>query len=134
MNQPVSYDITTMKVIQSQYRAIPPYITKDGSEIRELMHPSVQGNRQQSLAEATVAPGAQTALHMHRITEEIYHFTEGSGTLRLGTETFAVTAGDTVAIPPGTPHCVDNTGDRPLKILCACCPAYSHADTVLLNP
>ena len=63
MIQAVSYDITTMPVIQSQYRAIEPYVTKDGSEIRELMHPTVHGNRQQSLAEATVAPGAQTALH-----------------------------------------------------------------------
>ena len=31
---------------------ITPYITRDGSEIRELMHPSVQGNKTQSLAEA----------------------------------------------------------------------------------
>ncbi len=121
-----------MKVIQSQYRAVSPYITKDGSEIRELMHPNVQGNHQQSLAEATVTPGAQTALHMHRITEEIYHFTAGRGTMYLGSETFEVAAGDTVAIAPGTPHCVSNTGDGPLKILCACAPAYSHDDTFLL--
>lgn len=93
-----------MKVIQSQYRTVQPYITKDGSAIRELMHPSVHGNRQQSLAEASVAPGAQTALHLHRATEEIYHFTQGNGVMRLGAETFAVVAGDTVAIPPGTPH------------------------------
>jgi mannose-6-phosphate isomerase-like protein (cupin superfamily) len=129
----LSYDITIMKVIQSQYRAVAPYVTKDGSEIRELMHPSVHGNRRQSLAEATVAPGAQTALHMHRITEEIYHFTAGCGMMRLGSETFSVATGDTIIIPPGTPHCVDNTGDGPLKILCACAPAYSHDDTFLLT-
>lgn len=133
MIQAVSYDITTMPVIQSQYRAIEPYVTKDGSEIRELMHPTVHGNRQQSLAEATVAPGAQTALHLHRATEEIYHFTQGNGMMRLGAETFAVAAGDTLAIPPGTPHCVNNTGVEPLKILCACSPAYSHDDTFLLE-
>ncbi len=133
MIRAISYDITTMKVIQSQYRAVQPYITKDGSAIRELMHPSVHGNRQQSLAEASVAPSAQTALHLHRATEEIYHFTQGNGVMRLGAETFAVAAGDTVAIPPGTPHCVRNTGDEPLKILCACSPAYSHDDTLLLE-
>jgi mannose-6-phosphate isomerase-like protein (cupin superfamily) len=123
-----------MKAIRSQYRAIPPYITKDGSEIRELMHPAVHGNGRQSLAEATVPPGATTALHMHRTTEEIYHFTQGSGAMRLGEETFAVSVGDTVAIPPGTPHCVTNTGREPMKILCLCVPAYSHDDTFLLNP
>ena len=34
------------------YRDIEPYVTKDGSEIRELMHPAVHGNEKQSLAEA----------------------------------------------------------------------------------
>lgn len=122
-----------MKIIQSQYRAVQPYITKDGSEIRELMHPDVHGNRRQSLADATIAAGAQTALHAHRITEEIYYFTQGSGTMRLSEEWFAVAAGDTVAIPPGTPHCVSNTGKETMKILCACSPAYSHDDTFLLS-
>ena len=45
-----------------------------------------------------------------------------------------VAVGDTVAIPPGMPHCVNNTGDQPLKILCACSPPYSHDDTFLLGP
>ena len=51
----------------------------------------------------------------------------------LGGERFSVAAGDTVCIAPGTPHCIANTGDAPLKILCACSPAYSHADTELLR-
>jgi len=112
--------------------AIEPYPTKDGSEIRELMHPSIHGNRAQSLAEATVQPGAGTRLHRHLVTEEIYHFTSGTGTMTLGAETFAVSAGDTVQIPPGTPHRVQNTGAAPLTILCSCAPAYSHEDTELL--
>lgn len=129
----LSYDITTMKVIQSIYRDVVPYITKDGSEIRELMHPNVQGNRAQSLAEATVPPGGETALHLHRVTEEIYHFIQGSGVMRLGETTFAVNAGDTVAIPPGTVHCLFNSGETQMKILCACSPAYAHDDTLLLQ-
>ena len=122
-----------MKVIQSQYSAIAPYFTKDGSEIRELMHPHIQGNRAQSLAEATIAPGAKTALHLHRVTVEIYHFTEGNGAMRLGEKTFSVTAGDTIAIPPGTPHCVLNGRAIAMKILCTCSPAYSHDDTYLVD-
>ena len=118
--------------MKSHRASVAPYLTKDGSVIRELMHPSVHGNRAQSLAEATVAPGAATALHRHRVAEELYHFTGGSGTMTLGTETFAVGAGDTVCIPPGTPHRVVNTGAAPLTILCSCAPAYSHEDTELL--
>ncbi len=121
-----------MTSVRTRRADAPPYVTKDGSEIRELMHPAVHGSRAQSLAEATVAPGARTALHRHRATEEIYHFTAGRGAMTLGGETFPVAAGDTVCIAPGMPHCVENTGDAPLVILCACSPAYSHGDTELL--
>lgn len=52
--------------------------------------------------------------------------------MTLGKETFAVRAGDTVCIAPGTAHCIENTGAGPLRILCACAPAYADADTELL--
>ena len=119
-------------MIKSVYRDVAPYLTKDGSQIRELMHPAVHGNRAQSLAEATVPPGGKTLLHRHGATEEIYYVTEGEGEMTLGDERFPLRAGDTVCIAPGTPHCVENTGATPLKILCACTPAYAHEDTELL--
>lgn len=119
--------------MRSRYADCTPYITRDGSEIRELMHPAVHGNRHQSLAEATVLPGATTRLHRHHATEEIYHVTAGSGLMRMGDEEFAIQPGDTVCIPPGTAHAVRNTGEEPLRILCCCSPAYSHADTELLT-
>jgi len=100
--------------------------------IRELMHPAVQGNRLQSLAEAQISPGVSTRLHRHRISEELYHITAGKGLITLGTRTFPVHAGDTLCIAPGTPHRIRNTGNQPLVILCCCAPAYSHEDTELL--
>ncbi len=117
----------------THYRDIPAYITKDGSEIRELMHPDVQGNQAQSLAEATVPPATRTVLHRHARTEELYHITAGTGLMTLGERRFDVGPGDTVCIAPGTPHCIENTGVEPLRILCACSPAYSHGDTELLE-
>ena len=96
------------------------------------MHPSLHGSRNQSFAEAIVEPGAQTALHRHQLTEEIYHITAGEGMMTLGDINFAVHSGDTVCIAPGTAHCIANTGNVPLRILCACAPAYSHDDTELL--
>lgn len=109
------------------------YVTKDGSEIRELIHPSVHGARNQSLAEATVLPGRTTLLHRHRATEEIYHVIEGMGRMTLGNERFDVVAGDSVLIPPGTPHCVEALGSSVLRMLCACSPAYAHDDTELIE-
>ena len=122
-----------MPTPKSSYHSITPYTTKDGSEIRELMHPDRHGNAAQSLAEAIVPPGTATLLHRHRQSEEIYSVTAGQGLLTLGDETLAVKAGDTVCIPPGTPHCIHNTGSQPLKILCCCAPPYSHEDTELLD-
>ena len=39
--------------MKSSYDKVKPYITRDGSEIRELMHSAVHGNNAQSLAEAS---------------------------------------------------------------------------------
>ena len=83
---------------------IAPYITRDGSEIRELLHPDLHAVRQQSLAEAVVPPGTATLLHRHARSEEIYHVTRGNGTMTLGDEVFAIAPGDSIVIAPGTPH------------------------------
>lgn len=115
------------------YSDIVPFITKDGSEIRELLNPDSHGVRNQSLAEATVPPGHRTHLHLHLRTEEIYHIKAGQGRMTLGKETLAVGPGDSILIPPGTPHCIEAIGREPLRILCCCSPAYSHEDTKLLE-
>lgn len=117
--------------MKTSYPEIPAYVTKDGSTIRELMHPSIHGNRQQSLAEATVPPGAKTLLHRHACTEELYHVTAGRGRMTLGDASFDVQAGDTVRIDPGVTHCIEALGAGPLRILCCCSPAYAHDDTEL---
>lgn len=122
-----------MSVRHTHYRDIEPYRTRDGSDIRELMHPAVHGNAKQSLAEATIPPGTSTHLHRHAVTEEIYHVAAGVGLMHLGDEKFPIHPGDTICIPPGTAHAVRNTGDEPLRLLCCCTPAYSHDDTELLT-
>jgi mannose-6-phosphate isomerase-like protein (cupin superfamily) len=85
----------------------------------------------QSLAEARLAPGASTAPHYHRVTEEIYYITHGSGEMRIAEETRPVQPGDAIAIPPGEIHTIRNTGEETLRFLCCCAPGYEHADTVL---
>ncbi len=115
----------------SRYENVKAYTTRDGSLIRELMHPKVHGNRQQSLAEAVVKTGEETFPHKHLKSEELYHITQGNGRLTLNGETMDVRTGDTVCIAPGTVHKIQNTGSTDLKILCCCAPAYSHEDTIL---
>lgn len=116
---------------RTRYAEIPAYVTKDGSIIRELMHPAAHGNRAQSLAEAIVPVGGATRLHRHGQSEEIYYIVAGTGRMTLGAEEFDVGPGDTIAIMPGTAHRVENTGAEPLRVLCACTPPYGHDDTHL---
>lgn len=119
--------------VDSKLKNISPYITRDQSEIRELIHPSIHSNHAQSLAEAVIRPGQTTRLHRHQKTEEIYHITAGQGRMTLADKVFNVSAGDSICILPGKPHCIENTGSDDLHLLCICSPAYSHDDTELLE-
>jgi mannose-6-phosphate isomerase-like protein (cupin superfamily) len=107
------------------------FTTLDGSSIRELAGPSWTDARNQSLAEATVPPGGETAEHYHPRSEELYYFVAGTGRMRLGEEEADVGAGDCVVIVPGTPHKLFNPGVEPLVLLCCCAPPYSDGDTVM---
>lgn len=118
--------------MKTVYASVAPYVTKDGSIIRELLHPHQHGNQNQSLAEATLPPGVRTLLHRHHRTEELYHISAGEGLMFLDGEQFAVGPGDTVLIAPGQAHCIEASGDSELRLLCCCSPAYSHEDTELL--
>src|SRR5262245_4609015 len=111
--------------------AAEPFITKDGSEIRELLAHRNSVIRNQSLAEARVPVGGSTQEHYHARTEEIYFITAGRGRMRIEAETAEVKAGDAVAIPPGKKHKLWNTGSETLKLLCCCSPAYEHSDTII---
>lgn len=113
------------------YADIEPFTTKDGSEIREWAGPVSAPAVNQSLAEASVPPGGATAEHYHRVTEELYLITAGTGRLRIGDEERDVAAGDCAVIPPGARHKIWNTGAGVLRIVCACAPAYSDEDTVI---
>ena len=120
---------TAMDIARLEHRE--PFITLDGSEIRELAGIPTGNAANQSLAQATVPPGAETEAHYHRVSEEIYLFTSGAGRMRMAGEEAAVRAGDMVVIPPGTEHQLVNDGSEPLVLLCCCSPPYSNEDTVL---
>ncbi len=120
-----------MDIVRREHRE--PFITADGSSIRELAGIPSGNARNQSLAEAVVPAGRATIAHLHRRTEELYLFTRGTGRMRLGDQERSVRAGDCVVIPPGIAHKLWADADEPLVLLCCCAPAYSDEDTVLLE-
>src|SRR6185369_9852012 len=101
-----------MEIVQRD--AAPAFITKDGSEIRELLAYRNSAIRNQSLAEARLPIGASTQEHYHAKTEEIYFITQGRGRMRIEGEVAEVRAGDAIAIPPGKKHKLWNIGNEPL--------------------
>ena len=111
------------------------FVTKDTSIIREILAPrnAPESIRNQSLAEATLPPGAATDPHYHPVTEEIYYILQGSGHMRIADELRIVRPGDGIAIPPGAPHQIVNQGENDLIFLCCCAPAYSHDDTIMVD-
>ncbi len=113
------------------YADIEPFVTLDGSEIREWAGPVSAPAQNQSLAEAAVPVGGATIEHFHRLTEELYLVTSGLGRLVIEGEEREVGEGDCALIPPGSRHKLFNIGDQPLRVVCACAPPYSDADTVL---
>ena len=66
-----------------------PFVTKDGSTIREYFHTGLQ-----SLAEASLEAGAATQRHYHARSEEIYLIVEGDGELEVDGERRQIVPGD----------------------------------------
>jgi len=109
------------------------FITKDKSEIREIISPNNSPAERQSLAEAIVYPGESTEMHIHKTSEEIYYILEGRGIMVHDREKIEVNPGDAVVNIPGVHHRIINNGDKPLVFLCMCVPNYTHEDTVLME-
>jgi mannose-6-phosphate isomerase-like protein (cupin superfamily) len=63
-----------------------------------------------------VHPGRSTEAHSHG-SEEIWLVCEGTGQATIGDRRIELAAGTRVTVPPGVPHLVANTADRPLKVI-----------------
>ena len=109
------------------------FITKDSSEIREILAPRNSVIKRQSLAEARVKPRQTTEEHYHIETEEIYYILQGKGCMVIDGEDRDVKVFDGIAIPPGARHKITNIGDDDLVFLCCCTPAYENDDTVIIE-
>jgi len=73
------------------------------------------GSRDVTQFLGVIAPG-RAPDHSH-VYDEVIYVIEGEGKLHLdGTET-AITGGSCIHLPPLVEHCLENSGDRPMRVL-----------------
>lgn len=74
------------------------------------------------LAYATLQPGKVIEEHIDPV-EEIYHIYRGGGRMKVGSEVREVSEGDSVWIPVGEPHALENnTGEVTMVLVIAAYP------------
>jgi len=61
--------------------------------------------------------------HIHTNAENVYYVFSGTASIRSGADTFTVTPGHVVFIPPMVPHAVSNEGPEELVIMEIYAPA-----------
>jgi mannose-6-phosphate isomerase-like protein (cupin superfamily) len=110
-----------------------PYMTRDGSQIEELVHPNRGGPPNLSVARAVIEPGQATHCHYHAESDEVYYVLSGKGVAMVGGKWEVVEAGVCVSVPARAEHRVRCDGDGPLVILCLSVPPYTHEQTVLVE-
>lgn len=107
------------------------FTTLDGSAIRVLLDAELGNARNQSLAEATLAPDQSTRRHYHAKTEEIYVVLDGEAEMEIDGEWRRVRPGDAILIPPAALHQIRAEQGSELRFLCCCAPPYRDEDTFL---
>ncbi len=106
----------------------PAQTTPSGTELRVLLDTTGEGEGRMSLAVERLRPGQHTCPHWHAHLEEIYFIIQGRGRMEIGPETCDVRAGDAILIPLRQVHCLTNTGDEDLVLLCPVAPPWVAED------
>jgi quercetin dioxygenase-like cupin family protein len=73
--------------------------------------------------ENVIAPGDGPPLHTHANEDETFYVVEGDLRFKLGEGIEPAPAGSFVFIPRGTPHCFQNIGAEPARVLVLFNPA-----------
>jgi quercetin dioxygenase-like cupin family protein len=73
--------------------------------------------------ENVIAPGDGPPLHKHANEDEVFYVLEGDLRFKLGEEIGPAPAGSFVFIPRGVPHCFQNVGTDPARVLVLFNPA-----------
>ena len=74
--------------------------------------------------------GGKTPPNVHHEAHEMFYVLSGRGRAYCGGETFEVAQGDTLVLPPGLEHVVENTGSDKLYCLTVMVPNEGFAELI----
>jgi mannose-6-phosphate isomerase-like protein (cupin superfamily) len=115
-------------MIVANVNATTAVTSASGTEVRALLDTTEKGQGRMSLAMETLRLGQHTDTHWHAHLEEIYYILTGRGRMEIGDEARKVQAGDAILIPINRAHCLYNSGDDDLVLLCATSPSWYPKD------
>jgi quercetin dioxygenase-like cupin family protein len=81
-----------------------------------------EDTRHTSMFEWTIPAGFRTGLHVHRVQEETFYVLEGECDWQVGVERVRATPGTYLFVPPGVPHNIANSSDKPARVLMTVSP------------
>jgi quercetin dioxygenase-like cupin family protein len=84
---------------------------------------SEQTNGTLTAYENVIPPGQGPPLHTHANEDEAWYVLDGELRFKIGGELRPALAGSFVFVPRGTPHCFQNVGEDPARILVMFTPA-----------
>src|SRR4051794_20819802 len=75
-----------------------------------------------SMFEWTVPAGFSTGLHVHGVQEETFYVLEGECEWQVGDQLIRAKPGTFLFIPPGVPHNIGNSSDKPARMFITVSP------------
>ena len=106
---------------------VAPLVSQHGEIISELIGRTDRSSQRHSVAHIAIPPGKSSLLHYHPVTEESYHILQGQARMVVGDEEAILAPGQSVLIPPQTPHRITSIGETDLAFLAFCVPAWEPA-------
>ena len=97
----------------------------DNAVARQIVSPSNSSARQVSIADIRIPAGVAVRTHYHKVIEEIYFVTGGSGIMTINGHDRRIGVGDAVVIRPGERHTVRNDTQADLRMIVTCTPAWT---------
>lgn len=99
-----------------------PANTRRGGDLRVLLSPATVGATSGFFGQLTLRRGEYVSEHYHPYSEEFLYVVTGRLTLRVDDTDVALEAGESVMVPIGARHRLDNRGADPAFVVFALSP------------